>query len=274
MKNILLFVIVVTLVKYSISLSEVIIVSEDITTNNTSTTNYVTITNNIVTTNYVTITNTITTINNITTTNDITATNNIITIDYTSDTNDIKFLAGEFDGLFFDDKLKAFNTEPVMLLYTKVEDKLTLDLIFNNDSYIYFITLSDEERKLLLTAIVKYKQWNKIAIDNQAEVDKKIDAFDIASVFWRLQNQNSGYMGTNIGMHMKFFSQAKERHQLVIYFDEVVSDRNQFITTSVPTLYLDNDEILKLEELLKDSYINSVLQAELEKKKAIDILFN
>lgn len=260
MKNILLFVIIFTLVKYSVSLSEVIIVSNSLDTNNITVTNYTT-TNYITATNYIIITNS------------ITITNYTTAIDYTTDTNDIKFLAGEFEGLFFDDTSKTFYTEPVNVFYNKVKYKLTLDLIYNNNSYIYFITLSDKERKLLLNAIDKYKQWNKIAIDNKAEADKMIDSFDITSIFWRLQNQNSGYMGTDIGMHIKFFSQTKDRHQFVIYFDEAKSDKNQFITVSVPTLYLDNKEILKLEKLLQNSHINKTLKAELEKKKTINTLF-
>lgn len=129
------------------------------------------------------------------------------------------------------------------------------------------ISISDNHRVELLNHIKKYKEWNKKASAKGMKLEKEIGTLPATKVWFKSGNDwtrdNSGIV------HVKFFSQSPQKHQLIIYLEELQSVFNEYVTSKPETLYLWWNEVIALENALSNKAVESYI-TEVNKKESIE----
>ena len=69
---------------------------------------------------------------------------------------------------------------------------------------------------------------------------------------------------------LRIFSQNIERHQLVITSEKL---KSEYSTDDLPIIYLEYDEVIKLEKILSEENISNSIVKEIEKTSKVDELF-
>jgi len=174
--------------------------------------------------------------------------------------------------LIYNDILKGFNDSKITI-YIKLNQgfakKNSLEFYFNDFVNRNSIEINLEKKNEILDIINKYKEWNDQAIKENVKIEKEINKMKIVEISWKYLSSEDWYGSGRNDIFFKFFSQNTKHHQLLIIFPKVKSYNNEFITNRPETLYLDYNNVLILEKLLSDDYINAQLElAKADKKKA------
>ena len=182
---------------------------------------------------------------------------------------EMRFLMEEdITGLFinslnrFDEKLVYFIVD-IKKKYTNVEIR------YEDWIHTYTLDLTIQDRENILLSISKYKEWQEIAISNKVEVEKNINNFKISRIYWGTSNNFDKIMNKP-EITLRIFSQNIERHQLVIISEKLISG---YSTNDLPTIYLEYDEVIKLEKILSEENISNSIVKEIEKTSKVDELF-
>ena len=135
--------------------------------------------------------------------------------------------------------------------------------------YTYTLDLTIQDRENILLSISKYKEWQEIAISNKVEVEKDINNFKISRIYWGTPNNFDKIMNKP-EITLRIFSQNIERHQLVITSEKL---KSEYSTDDLPIIYLEYDEVIKLEKILSEENISNSILKEVEKTSKADELF-
>ncbi|MCD4817430.1 MAG: hypothetical protein K8S23_01915 [Candidatus Cloacimonetes bacterium] len=129
------------------------------------------------------------------------------------------------------------------------------------------ISLKDTVRVTLLDYIQKYKKWNIQASQKNVTLDKEIGDLPLTTVYFNYAND----FGTDhsVKIHVKFFSQSTQRHQLVIYFDKLTSTYDEYFTNRPDDLYFWWDDVTSFEKAISDQAVKKYIY-EVNKKKNIE----
>jgi len=192
---------------------------------------------------------------------------------FANDKEDFRFIIGSVEGLFYNDTVSSFSSEEMTVIVDDRNEKRLISLFTTDFLNNYFIAFSDDEIKLLRDAISKYKIWRETAIKNEIELQKEINEFEVDNIFWAMKD-STGYKMTNPSIALIFLSQNTNRHQLVIVAQNLKSDNDIDITQTLPKIYLDYEEVIKLENLLNEENINSTMEEKIKAKQKEDCLFN
>lgn len=132
------------------------------------------------------------------------------------------------------------------------------------------IVLEDAVRITLLKYIQKYKEWNKKASQMRVKVNKKIGELPPTTVWFKY----GGDWETDDfeTIHVKFFSQSTQKHQLIIYFEGLRSSDNKYATDKPRQLYFWWNEVIALEKAISDKAVKSYID-KVNKKKSIEESF-
>ena len=182
---------------------------------------------------------------------------------------EMRFLMEEdITGLFinslnrFDEKLVYFIVD-IKKKYTNVEMR------YEDWIHTYTLDLTIQDRENILLSISKYKEWQEIAISNKVEVEKNINNFKISRIYWGTSNNFDKIMNKP-EITLRIFSQNIERHQLVITSEKL---KSEYFTDDLPIIYLEYDEVIKLEKILSEENISNSIVKEIEKTSKVDELF-
>ena len=182
---------------------------------------------------------------------------------------EMRFLMEEdITGLFinslnrFDEKLVYFIVD-IKKKYTNVEMR------YEDWIHTYTLDLTIQDRENILLSISKYKEWQEIAISNKVEVEKNINNFKISRIYWGTSNNFDKIMNKP-EITLRIFSQNIERHQLVITSEKL---KSEYSTDDLPIIYLEYDEVIKLEKILSEENISNSIVKEIEKTSKVDELF-
>ncbi len=132
----------------------------------------------------------------------------------------------------------------------------------------YAAIFTQEKRVKLLAALKKYKEWQKIAIDNKVEHIKNIVSFPISGVI----EFNSNTVAYDPDLTIRFASNSITDHFLVFIFHETTTG-NKFAKMIPSAFFLDYESVLLLEKLLQENYFVSKTLEGLENKRKKDALF-
>ena len=182
---------------------------------------------------------------------------------------EIRFVMEEdITGLF----INSLNRTDEKLVYFIVDVKkkyTNIEMRYEDWIYTYTLDLTIQDRENILLSISKYKEWQEIAISNKVEVEKDINNFKISRIYWGTPNNFDKIMNKP-EITLRIFSQNIERHQLVIISEKLISG---YSTDDLPTIYLEYDEVIKLEKILSEENISNSILKEVEKTSKADELF-
>lgn len=168
-----------------------------------------------------------------------------------------EFLKGFSDAKFL---IKYSDDEEVFYLYTSD--------VFNKA----WINISSEDLEKTRKTIGKYLDWVKIATEKQVEIDKEIPESEIqTSISWKFGDD--WYSSDSFKLNFHAFSQNIQRHQLVISSNKVESDRNEFVSIKLDTLYLDQDQAAEFLSGIDPETVKKII-AEHDSKQKNQELFN
>lgn len=129
------------------------------------------------------------------------------------------------------------------------------------------ILFTDTLRHALAEHIEKYKDWNKKATEKGVKVDKEIGELPATTVWFKYGDDWE--KDSNAKIHVKFFSQNSQKHQLIVYFEELESDYNEYTTHSPETLYLWWADVIAFENAISDTSAQQYLLG-VSKKQSIE----
>ncbi|MGL5721327.1 MAG: hypothetical protein ACRCY4_02875 [Brevinema sp.] len=183
--------------------------------------------------------------------------------------NIVSFSYGDIRGLIPKDEDSSFSFHEIFTAI-KISNMQTTNvgLIFSdkNTSNSFLIELSSQQRQDLLQAIAKYKDWNGKAIKEKYEIEKEITNIDSTSIYWKKDSDQYGFFNYNMSLRLIFFSQNEKRHQLVLVlpFLEIKQEK---VSIQPPTIYIEYDEVLKLENLFSEKAITQAITREKRKEE-------
>lgn len=158
----------------------------------------------------------------------------------------------------YNDILGGFVDQNMHLSYDTEDKKFLLYI----DYMIWPIAIefTDTLRITLLTYIEKYKEWNKKASQKGVKLEKEIGVLPQTTVWFK--SGDSWEIDFSVVIHVKFFSQSTQKHQLIIYLETLTSADNKYITNQPEALYFWWKNVVAFEKAIIDEsievYINEV----------------
>lgn len=153
--------------------------------------------------------------------------------------------------------------------YDVKEDKLYF--MINETLTLSVFLFTRENRDSVNTMINKYFAWEKKAVDMQVKIEKEIAKRKTSGALFTYDG--SEYHGSPKGSFSGlFFSQTKDRHQLVLQFVKIQDRNNQFIDHKVESIYLDKDDVIEFQKAFKQEFIASAIK-KIEEKDNIENQF-
>ena len=129
--------------------------------------------------------------------------------------------------------------------------------------------LDDETVDFLLKGIEKYKEWNRKASNKNVEIDKSIDVLGGSYIFKMF---NDWYPSKPTNMRLRFFSQSGQKHDLIITFDNLRSEYNEYMEkdSSDVQYHLNWRQAIALEKALSEESFNRYNKAVVKRKAVSD----
>lgn len=165
--------------------------------------------------------------------------------------------------------LSRFDEKLVYFIVDIKEKSTNVEMRYEDWIYTYTLDLTIQDRENILLSISKYKEWQEIAISNKVEVEKNINIFKISRIYWGTPNNFDKVMDRPEIM-LEILSQNIERHQLVIKSEKLKSG---YSNDDLPIIYLDYNEVIKLEKILSEESISNSIVKEVKKTSKEDELF-
>jgi hypothetical protein len=129
------------------------------------------------------------------------------------------------------------------------------------------IQFTDTVRHTLSGYIEKYKEWNKKASEKGLKVDKEIGELPATAVYFKY---GDGWeKDSRATIHVKFFSQDAQKHQMIVYFETLESDYNEYTKHKPDALYFWWNDVVRFETAISENSVNQYL-SEVEKKQSIE----
>ncbi len=134
-----------------------------------------------------------------------------------------------------------------------------------------YISLSEDNLKDFRSACEKYFEWEKIAVENKAEIQKEIPIRIKIGAIWTTYSDDA-CMGVG-ELYFTFFSQDPSMHQLVISSTKIEDVVSGYDDTKLEDLYFFKDEVEKLYKDISEEKIQSYLN-DVKKQQDVESLFN
>ena len=133
-----------------------------------------------------------------------------------------------------------------------------------------WVKLTENQLVVFRSTLNKYLQWEKTAIEKQAEINKEFpESALFCDVLWKF---GEDWYSSNLTMSFKFFSQSKTRHQFILYSNNVSSSSNEFVDYKIEPFYLDKKQASDLIDGISEEAIKNSI-AEAAKKQEVEDLF-
>ncbi|MFW6245740.1 MAG: hypothetical protein ACOC36_07615 [Fibrobacterota bacterium] len=129
------------------------------------------------------------------------------------------------------------------------------------------VRFTDTVRHELYRQIQKYKEWNMHASRRGVELDKEIGRLPPTEVYFKYGD--SWEKDSRCTIRIQFFSQNTQRHQLVVIFETLQSDYNEFITHSPDALYFWRTEVTSFEAAISDEAVRQYME-EVQRQQSIE----
>ena len=130
--------------------------------------------------------------------------------------------------------------------------------------------LNKEHRKILISIVDKYLEWNEKAISKEVTLEKIIEIDLVVRGVYK--SLDEWYWSCNKPSSLiipSFLSQNTKRHQLILSFGKIQSCSNEYMDHKPDQLYIDYEEALIIKQLLTQESIDKTIQ-EYEKQKSIE----
>jgi len=165
----------------------------------------------------------------------------------------------------YNDILGGFVNQNMHLSYDTEDKKFLLYI----DYMIWPIAIefTDTLRITLLTYIEKYKEWNKKASQKGVKLEKEIGVLPQTTVWFK--SGDSWEIDFSVVIHVKFFSQSTQKHQLIIYLETLTSADNKYITNQPEALYFWWKNVVAFEKAIIDESIEDYIN-EVQEKQNIE----
>lgn len=135
-----------------------------------------------------------------------------------------------------------------------------------------WILLSKEDLAKLRANIEKYFEWEKLAVEKEAELNKQLpNSAIVTKVIWN--SSDEWYTSNGFSLSFTFLSQSKTNHQFVISSNKVTSTTNEFMDYKLEDCYFSKDQVQALYDTINEEAIEKQI-AEIKKNKEVDSLFN
>ena len=128
------------------------------------------------------------------------------------------------------------------------------------------VTLDAEGRSRVRKIIAKYIEWNRKATQKGVEITKEIGA--VQSVPCAFPWASEFHIGLST-VRFGFYSMDTGDHRLSMSIDKVTSSKNQFVSTTPNTLYLEKKEASALLKALSEKVIRAKIAAEMKKRRSV-----
>lgn len=176
--------------------------------------------------------------------------------------NDIKTM-------HFNDLFSRMIDRPLRIDYDETTKQF--DFYIKEAIYLTGFTITREEADKIISLIEKYEEWNTKAKEMSVTIDKEIGKFKPKNTFWSI-NSGDWSIGKEAEITISFFSQNKDRHQIVFSFPRLESIKNKHIKHKPEESYFDYDEAIKLKESLSDTAVTEFI-VKAKEKAAIEAQF-
>ncbi len=132
------------------------------------------------------------------------------------------------------------------------------------------IYLSENDLQTIRNALIKFKDWEKIAKENNVKLDKEIpDSRIKTKVDCKKYYITEKFRGVNLELSFIFFSQSAYLHQFVIRTDTITSENNNSIPSlDIKELYIYGWDI---DEFLSGIDVNTISEKKKEHSKQKDL---
>ena len=134
-----------------------------------------------------------------------------------------------------------------------------------------WVELQDSDIEKLRNICEKYFEWNKLAIEKQATIEKDIPDSLICSPV-TFEFGPNWYYATDFELHFVFSSVTSDKHILKISSNNVKSDENRMISFGFSEYSLNYDSVVSFIEGISEDSIQKV-KNDYEKQKAVENLF-
>lgn len=181
---------------------------------------------------------------------------------------DLIFAGESIDARYYNDITEGFLDMP-MRVYYHTEEKTPI-IIVKDILFEYRVHLDPQQLKKVSNIIAKYFKWEKIAIQNEVEVNKEIGRIKI-NLIWNMGNDWD--RGRESEMVFTMDSPSANRHRLRISFTKARAIENHFLDFKPQTLYFYNYNVEKMQQQLSPQFIKSTIVRFLEKEKKRNELF-
>lgn len=130
-----------------------------------------------------------------------------------------------------------------------------------------FIYFQKEDLLRIRSALQKYLAWEKIAIEKEIKITKKIPDSIITGKLC-FSYGDDWYFEDKITLTFTFFSQNANRHQLVMESSKIKSSENKYINFKVDDIYLDHDHVAAFIEGISDDSIKKAISDKKKEKES------
>ena len=151
-------------------------------------------------------------------------------------------------------------------LYTSINlsnYQTNVDLIFTdnlNTRNFFQIRLSQEQRLDFLEALDHYKSLYNQAFDLKNRINEAISSVSSSFIYWWKTDSTASFISYDIPFDFWLVSQNNQNYQLVLGFPSITDSKRHKETIQPPFIYIDYDEVLKLEMLLDEDTIEVAFQ--------------
>lgn len=165
--------------------------------------------------------------------------------------------------------LKGFVDKEYAIKYDDESDIFylrTSDLL--NNAWIH---LSWNDVSKLRKNMEKYFEWEKIATEQKAEIEKQLpDSTITTKVTWKYGD--NWYSANSFNLSFVFFSQDITRHQFVLSTSKATGS-NQFVSYKIDGYYFDKEQVQELFDAINEENIKKQI-SDFKKNKEKEALFN
>lgn len=133
-----------------------------------------------------------------------------------------------------------------------------------------YIPLIDSALDDFRSAIDKYFEWEKIAMQNNVTTNKDISEINIPVVMFYFGNE--AHIAKNLNLTVNMRSVSEKEHYMTIITNSPTSTSNQFITFNLDRLFFSKSEAGHLRDSISTDSVNNAKE-KLRKKRETDSLF-
>ena len=151
-------------------------------------------------------------------------------------------------------------------LYTSINlsnSKTNVDLVFTdnlNTRTFFQLRLTKKQRRAFREAITEYKNLYNKNTKKRKKFKESIANVGCLFIYWWQIDGKANFISYRPTFEFKLLSENKKNHQLVLVFPPITDSRRGRVSIQPPSIYIDYDEVEKLEILLKEKTVTTAFK--------------